>query len=375
MFLPKRWKWDRSIPEDDRRTIVDQILRLPAWVDGQLGAQNLDVRKLESRDGLWRLRIGDYRAVFQPLGADVVLHHVFRRKADGDYSTADKITVVPSSTGLRTVATEPPARRPAVPPTRHPVVRPARRDPVQNPVSVFSDAELRTIGLGDWAIDELRRIPPELLPDRALVRLGVDAEVIRFVAELWERPENYRREGARWRADRAEEQEAAERLASKYSATSLVAIDDARAFLALLDADIEDWMVYLHPSQLERCSVQSLGPHVFEAALAPARRLSRSTGRDTWPTRRAARSCSRPSSTHCRRSGSTSGLVPGTRARSCDCRTVNQLAYELYESGGGTPRDRGRVSAEGVDPRDLGEAAAIGSAASARSGSRRSSTT
>jgi mRNA-degrading endonuclease RelE of RelBE toxin-antitoxin system len=260
VLLPKRWKWDRSIPRDDQELVIEQLLRLPSWVDGQLDSQNLDVKKLNDRDGLWRLRVGDYRAVFQPISSDVVLHRVFRRKEDNDYSLVDKVTLVRSGDALRTLVTEQTDQPVAVPPSRHPIVRPARRDVVQNALSVFSNAELRAIGLGDPVLDELRRVPPELLPDVVLAKSGLGAELIRFVAELWERPGEYAGKELRHELVALGEREAAERLASEYSTTSLVAIEDAKAFLALLDADIEDWMVYLHPSQLGAVRRTAAGP-------------------------------------------------------------------------------------------------------------------
>src|SRR5688572_19412148 len=90
VFLPRQWKWDRSIRDGDRDVVVDQVLRLPSWAAGQLEAQNLDVRALQSGERLFRLRVGGYRAVFQTLGTDVVLHRVFRRKEDTDYAFVER---------------------------------------------------------------------------------------------------------------------------------------------------------------------------------------------------------------------------------------------------------------------------------------------
>ena len=68
---------------------------LPAWVDNQLEAQNLDVRKLEESNGLWRLRVGAYRVVFQILGRDVIVQRIFRRREADDYDGVKAIPLVP----------------------------------------------------------------------------------------------------------------------------------------------------------------------------------------------------------------------------------------------------------------------------------------
>jgi hypothetical protein len=257
VFVPRGFEWDSSIAAEDRERIVDSVLRLPAWADNQLGTDNLDVTKLDA--GLYRLRVGWYRAVFQLLGSNVVLHRVFRRKERTDYDDIDAIPLVRSGEGLRTLVDDV-EQPPPVPSSRKPVRQPARREPVQNPLSVFRDVELAEVGLSEAAIDALRRVPPELVPDRVLRRANVSGELIRFVAELWERPGEFVGKPLSVELVSMAEAEAAERLVSDYSASSLLAIDDPQAFLALLDAHIEDWMVYLHPSQVAAVRRPATGP-------------------------------------------------------------------------------------------------------------------
>ena len=220
---------------------------------------NLDVQKLADGDGLWRLRVGAFRAVFQTVRHGCRAASVFRRKEDTDYSFVGPITLVRSAEGLRTLADDV-EQPPPVPPSRKPVREPARREPVQNPLSVFTDEELADAGLSETAIVELRRVPAELIPDRVLRRLGVEPTLIRLVAEMWEKPAAFVGKPLSVELGTLEQREAAERLRSEYSASSLVPIDDVQTLLALLDADIEDWMVYLHPSQLERGPTAGRGP-------------------------------------------------------------------------------------------------------------------
>ena len=138
VFVPRGFGWDRSIGIGDRPSLIEEIQRLPAWVDHQLGTDNLNIRKLADSGGLWRLRVGPYRAVFQPLSPNIVLHRVFRRREDTDYRSVSDICLVRSKDGLRTLV-EDVEEPPPVPPSDRPVVRRAARELVANPLTIFSD--------------------------------------------------------------------------------------------------------------------------------------------------------------------------------------------------------------------------------------------
>jgi mRNA-degrading endonuclease RelE of RelBE toxin-antitoxin system len=334
VYVPRGWGWDKSIDVDDREAIVQRALLLPAWVDNQLEAQNLDVKKLEA-DELWRLRVGAYRVVFQILGKHVVLQQVFRRRGASDYDGLRAIPLVRSGDGLRTLV-EDVEEPPVVPVTRRPVVRAARDEPVQNPLSVFSDGELSSAGLGADAISALRLVPPELLPDRVLRLQGVDGELIRFVAELWERPGEF--VGRDLATERAAltEADAAGRLASDYSTLSLLPIGSASDFLALLDRTIEDWMVYLHPSQVGAANRPvrgasrvrgAAGTGKTVVALHRARFLANETGGEILLTTFV--------NNLPKVWGNLLASFPDEIRGAIRCRTVNQIARELYYDGGG----------------------------------------
>ena len=134
-----------------------------------------------------------------------------------------------------------------------------------------------------------------------------------------------------------EEREAAARLQSDYSATSLVQLEDPQAFLALLDGAIEDWMVYLHPSQLGAVRRPLAGPSRVRGGAG--------TGKTVVALHRA-----RHLADECRGEVLLTTFVnnlpkvwerllaafpeqPRGRIR---CRTVNQIALHLYRKGGGT---------------------------------------
>jgi hypothetical protein len=336
VYIAKTWEWDRSIPRDEQEKIVDQVLRLPAWAEGRRDAQNLDVRKLEAADGFYRLRVGAYRAVFQTLSADVVLHRVFRRKEGDDYAFVEKLAVVRSLDGLRVLFTASEAPAPPVPATTRPVIRPAVREHVQNPLSVFHDSDLEAVGIAPQVIDALRRVPPELRPDDVLARFRVDVKTARLVAELWERPGMFAGTDLGVELARLDDEEAVERLRSDYSLMSLAPIDDARAFLALLDGSIEEWMVYLHPSQLGAVRRPVTGASRVRGgagtgktvvALHRARHLADETGGTVLLTTFV--------NTLPKVWKQLLAAFPVPVRGGIQCRTVDQLARELYYEAGG----------------------------------------
>jgi mRNA-degrading endonuclease RelE of RelBE toxin-antitoxin system len=336
VFAPRGFEWDRAITVDDRSAIIDQLRRLPAWVDHQLGTDNLDIKKLADGEGLWRLRVGNYRAVFQILPPNIVLHRVFRRRGDSDYSAMSAVPLVRSGEGLRTLV-EDVEVPPPVPPSLRPVLHLAKKVVTQNPVSIFGDTELTEAGLTQEAVDALRRVPPELVPDRVLARLDVDPQLIGLVAELWENPGAYVGKNLSTELTAIDEREAAVRLASDYSTTSLLPLEDPRAFLALLDGEIEDWMIYLHPSQLGAVRRPLAGPSRVRGgagtgktvvALHRARHLANESGGEILLTtfvNNLPKVWERLLAT-----------FPDSVRGQIRCRTVNQLAVALYKQGGGS---------------------------------------
>src|SRR4051794_15539119 len=142
ILIPRGFTWDRSIPRDERRLLLDRILRLPAWLANDPAGANLDVKPLRGHDGLFRLRSGTWRALFQRLGDRVLLHRVDRRGNAYEEHELDAIRIVRSGEGLRPLT---PARAVAAPE----VVRrsagdarlaPGRRAHASNPLTIFTDA-------------------------------------------------------------------------------------------------------------------------------------------------------------------------------------------------------------------------------------------
>jgi mRNA-degrading endonuclease RelE of RelBE toxin-antitoxin system len=178
--LAKGWEWDDRIPGADRDAILERILLLPAWIDNQLDAANLDVRGLEGSDGFLRLRVGDYRVVFERVGQDAVVHRVDHRA--GVYDGLDSLVLVRSGDGLRVIARSQAELPEAATPRRPRLTRAAQFEEAQNPLTPFTDERLASAGLTADDIAAVRRIPAGAAPDEVLAQRGVPARIVRLAA-------------------------------------------------------------------------------------------------------------------------------------------------------------------------------------------------
>jgi hypothetical protein len=263
LLVPRGFEADRGMSSAERDNALGRALLLPAWADNQLIASNLDIRQLDGVDGFFRLRSGKVRVVFQKLGRDVVVHRIARR--DDVYEGLEELQLVRSGDGLRSLTPRPAASELAPSEFRPAVHKPAQLEPTPNGLSPFTDAQLASAGLPAVAIEALRRLPADLVPDDVLFALDVDTRVVRLVAELWERPDVYLAMLDQGRsldeeAIRLEEQEIAARMRADLSSSSLLSVRDMAAFAALLDLPIEDWMFYLHPAQARSVQLSADGP-------------------------------------------------------------------------------------------------------------------
>jgi hypothetical protein len=104
IFLTRGCDWASGIPTPERDAIVERILQLPAWLSGDASAANLDVTSLEGAPGFYRLRVGRYRAIFQRLGMDILLHGVETRGAVYAPHRLRSLRFVRDRSGLRLLA-------------------------------------------------------------------------------------------------------------------------------------------------------------------------------------------------------------------------------------------------------------------------------
>lgn len=269
--------------------IAESLARLPEWFarHGELDlgtGPDLNVRKLAgSKGALWRLRVGRWRAIFQRVGELVLVLVVDLRKdvykgelptpVEDDIDEAsifdderwrrlrvvrrdEGIQVIESGTATPETTGGPPAER-----------RRARpRAPQTNPLTPFSDAELlRIAGLDGDDVAWLRTIPASIDVGAALGGRLDDPDVVAVVTDVWNRPGVHVDTFARGDVPSAEtatidDAELERRLRDDASRAEVVTAATSAQLERLLAASIEDWMVYLHPSQRRIAQARFNGP-------------------------------------------------------------------------------------------------------------------
>jgi len=111
----------------------------------------------------------------------------------------------------------------------------------------------------------LRSLPPTVDAPGVLADRLPETDLAFLLADLWERPQHHLDAFERGRIPTAddlaiEEQELRARLVAAASETELIAIETAGQIRKVLDRSIEEWMVYLHPSQRAIANATFNGP-------------------------------------------------------------------------------------------------------------------
>ena len=237
---------------------------------GQLGLQadaaNLNIKALKGQPGLYRVRVGDWRAVFVKTADGFLVAAVGLRK--DIYERVGRMRLGRKGEGVRIIELPAPVVDSSEVRARARSSTAARApQPVdQNPYTPFSTTELsRIAGVDDELVTWLRSLPPSVDVGDALAARVVDPDVVWLLADLWERPGHHAAAFADGGAPNIddlaiEEEELADRLRAHDSDTELVATAGEAELRRLLDGSIEDWMVYLHPSQSSIVRAQFNGP-------------------------------------------------------------------------------------------------------------------
>jgi hypothetical protein len=342
IFLTRGYEWGSGIPTPERDGIVEWILQLPGWLAGDASAANLDVASLEGAPGFYRLRVGRYRAIFQRLGMDILLHGVETRGAVYAPHRLRSLRFARDRSGLRLLAA--PVERESEPGTsqhRRALVHRAERPVQQNPLTVFRDTELAQLGLTENAIDAIRRIPEHLSPDAVLAPLELDPDLTAAVVELWGNPAPHLAALSKGRSLSIEalalpEGEASARLRSRDSANSVRRLTSEAELASILERPIEDWMVFLHPAQQRMVELSNDGPVRIRGgagtgktvvALHRARRLATTENGRVLLTTFVT---TLPKAWQ----GLFESFAPDVKGR-IDIRTVDAIAYDIYRAGGG----------------------------------------
>jgi hypothetical protein len=249
--------------------VADALAQLPAGFGQQAlsgPAVSLNLKKLEKPSGAWRLRVGNWRAVFFPSAEDFLVTAIGLRK--DIYERLDRIRLARKGEGVTIIETTVPAGGNAGARTAARRIERARRPkPVDhNQLSPFEDSMLLHIeGVDHDTLAFLRSLPPGVDAGFAIAERLEDVDLVLLLADLWERPQHHLDTFASGQVPSVaelhiEEQELQGRVATPASATEMVATTGAQQIRKLLDRSIEDWMVYLHPSQRAIANATHTGP-------------------------------------------------------------------------------------------------------------------
>jgi mRNA-degrading endonuclease RelE of RelBE toxin-antitoxin system len=251
-----------AIRADERQRLRDAVERLPAALSGQDEGLNVigPLAGTRHRD-LYRLRVGDLRVIFRRLADELLVLEIDRRD-DHTYADLDRLAILRRGNGVEIVDLAE-AQQPAPIPSR-PVRVAARPTEVTNPLTVFATTELQRCGLSERTIQRLRLLHPETELAGALAPTGIDAPLLELVADMWQRPDHYSEMFASGQTPLTTQaamtaEELSTRLEAPESATEIAALSP-EAFEAVLRGSIEEWMVYLHPSQLQVATHRATGP-------------------------------------------------------------------------------------------------------------------
>lgn len=274
--------------------VAEALAKLPDAF-GQLGLHeetpNLNIKALKGQPGLYRIRVGGWRAVFVRTPEGFLVSAIGLRK--DIYERVARMRLARKGEGVRVIELPAPAAEDSVARSRAQIRTAARAAKAveSNPLTPFGDTELQRIdGVDEVLVAFLRSLPETVDIGDALAARLDDPDLAVLLADLWERPGHhvaaFADGGAPTFEDLVlEEEELAARLSVADSETEVVATETEGQLRRLLDGSIEEWMVYLHPSQRAIARGEFNGPARVRGgpgtgktvvALHRARRLARS---------------------------------------------------------------------------------------------------
>jgi hypothetical protein len=259
----------RSLGDAPPPEVAAALSQLPTAF-GQLGLASggaaLNIKALKGQPGLYRLRVGNWRAVFVRTGEGFLVAAIGLRK--DIYERVARMRLARKGEGVRVVEVAVPTPELSAP-RKHARSRSRARSPKaveQNPFTPFSDTELQRLeGVDEELVSFLRSLPPSVDVGETLSTRIADPDLVVLLTDLWERPQRhldaFREGGAPNIHDVVlDEQELSIRLGAADSETELVSTDTEGQIRKLLDGTIEEWMVYLHPTQRAIVRAEFNGP-------------------------------------------------------------------------------------------------------------------
>jgi superfamily I DNA/RNA helicase len=238
--------------------VTEELAQLPLGFGQQAldgPSVSLNVKKLAKPPGAWRLRTGDWRSIFFQTGKDFLVVAIGLRK--DIYGRMDRMRLARRGDGLTVIEAPVAAIEDGRARSSARTKYRARQRPAveQNGFSPFDDAMLLRIdGVDDETLGFLRSLPATVDAPAVLAESLKDVDVAFLLADVWERQEHHLATFAAAEVPSVaeleiEEAELQARLGAPSSATEIVEVTTSAQIRKLLDASIEEWMVYLHPSQ------------------------------------------------------------------------------------------------------------------------------
>jgi superfamily I DNA/RNA helicase len=243
-------------------------MQLDGWFNRQSdhASAALNVKKLNHPDGAYRVRTGDWRSIFFRAGDDFLVAAIGPRR--DIYERLPKIRLARWAGGITIVEPPQPAATVAqAAASREPRSTVPRAAPeAQNGFSPFDDSMLlRVQGVTDDLLRFLRQMPDGVDVPGVLASRTENVDLAFLLADLWERPQHHLEGFARGVVPSVEdlaldEAELRARLHSAETEREVVAVSTNAQLRRLLDGTIEEWMVYLHPSQRSITRANYNGP-------------------------------------------------------------------------------------------------------------------
>jgi hypothetical protein len=268
-YLKRCWKHSK-FNANERIAIQEKVDLLRDYRAGAINLHSLDIELLAGTRHRWkRLKFGKVRVFFIQADDEIVIGEIHRR----DTSTYDDVTrlnqyvISRRGSGIAilgpgdgdAIEDAPVEAGPGIP-----MPIPAVERELPNPLTQFSTPELTSAGIPADLVKFLRTLGEGIDVGEALIDRNVDSELVELILGMWTAPETAREIYDAGGVPSLEDvtigpEEFARRVASDDSSASLAELTE-REFERVLEGSVEEWMFYLHPTQLRIVKSAPTGP-------------------------------------------------------------------------------------------------------------------
>ena len=338
------WPSRDEVPNEVRKALW--LLR-DEWGQQTLGASGptLNIKKLTIAKGQYRLKVGDWRVSFLPVKDTLVVTLVGRR--DKFYERLVRRGTVRHSGGLAVAEVAPPD-------LLKDRAKPAELDAFatnipheDNALIAFTDRELLALsGFGKGTLSRIRRIPGSVVLVDALAASLDDLELVQLLADMADDPARYGEIFMLGRVPSVDdatisEEEFAKRIGKPASSSFLHKVESREELDLALGGSLQDWMLFLDPSQKQLVEADSNGPSRLaggpgtgKTVVAIRRALHWASNRDPRDSSRAPVLLTTYVNSLPKVWKGLIGTIAPTGSRAVTCRTVDSLAMGIVGQEG-----------------------------------------